>query len=191
MKTLLNKQLNRRGMAIAVVLSLAVVIIIFGTAYIKTYTASTPVSKLQLDRVQADFFAKGIQNIAMLKIKKYPSFFLRSYKQFIYANRAAAEGLPPLSAEQSEPPCPFLSFMEYDSATQSNVGSVFCCKLDNDFIAPLSVASYSTSIALLSSKDFASSTLEISVSVQLKDKNGKGKAVNTYKISAAASKIQI
>ena len=95
---------NRRAMAILVVICLSTVILVLGTVYMKTYTDSAPVSKLQLDRVQADFFAKGIQNIALLKIKKYPDFFIRSYRQHIYQKRVLTEGLPDLKPEQKTLP---------------------------------------------------------------------------------------
>lgn len=175
---------NRRAMAILVVICLSTVILILGTVYMKTYTDSAPVSKLQLDRVQADFFAKGIQNIALLKIKKYPDFFIRSYRQHIYQKRVLTEGLPDLKPEQKTLPTPFESFMEKNPMSGDYEGVLNNID-DNDFVSPLEIATYSTDISILSSQDFTKDFLELSVHVQMKGK----KTINTYKTSVAASKV--
>ncbi|MDD3001676.1 MAG: hypothetical protein PHF29_07970 [Candidatus Riflebacteria bacterium] len=175
---------KRRAMAILVVICLSTVILMLGMVYMKTYTDSAPASKLQLDRVQADFLAKGIQNIALLKIKKYPDFFIRSYRQHIYQKRVLTEGLPDLKPEQKTLPTPFELFMGRNPMSGDYDG-VLNNLDDNDFFSPVEVASYSTDIAILSSQDFTKDFFEVTVHVQLKGK----KAINTYKTSVAASKV--
>lgn len=151
MKTL---KIKKRGIAIVIVLCLAGVILMLGTVYIKSYTNTAPASSLQLDRIQADFFAKGIQNIALFKIKKYPDFFIRSYRKYI----TGSDGEP------------FNKFLGTSNSILQNYNN-------NDFREPLEIATYSTSIKLINSKDFQSEAMEIVVKIKL----GKDKAENTYK----------
>ena len=153
MKSIKNK---KSGMAIVIVLCFSAIILVLGTVYVKSYTATSPVSKLQLDRIQADFLAKGIQNIALFKIKKYPDFFVRSYRY--YASNAPGSNVP------------YNNFL-------GNSGGILQNQYTSDFIEPISVATYSTGIRLINSKDFQSEAMEIVVNVKLKDKG----AVNTYK----------
>ncbi len=167
---------NNRGMALVIVLGIAGIILILGTVYSRMYTDSNPAARLQLDRIQADFLAKGIQNIAIYKIKKYPDFFIRSYRQYVYKQRTSSDSsLPKLDSDQATSPLPY----EYFIGKTSNGGAQGILNGDyiNDFIEPLNGASYTTDIYLINSKDFNSEAVEIKVAVQLKDK----KAINTYK----------
>ena len=138
---------KKRGIAIVIVLCLAAVILMLGTIYIKSYTDTTPASSLQLDRIQADFFAKGIQNIALFKIKKYPDFFIRSYR---YKTSVASDGRD-LSG-------PFNNFLGTSNSILQNYNN-------KDFKEPLEIEDYSTSIVLINSKDFQSEAMEIVVRV--------------------------
>lgn len=172
----MNKTKNNRGMALVVVLCISGIILILGTVYSKLYTDSTPVSKLQLDRIQADFLAKGIQNIALYKIKKYPDFFLRSFRQEIHRKRSSIDSsLPQLDEYQKNSPTPF----EYFVGKGPNGGNegILNSEYTKEFIEPLDYASYTTDITLINSKDFNSEAVEIKVAVQM----GEKKAVNLYK----------
>ncbi len=175
---------NKKGMAIIVVLCLSMVILMLGTVYMKSYTDSTPVAKLQIDRIQADFFARGIQNIALLKIKKYPDFFIRAYRQEMYKKRVLTEGLPDLSSEQKMVPSPFESFLGLNPSSGSCSG-VLNNWNNSSFLEPLDIASYSTNILVLSSKDFTQDILEIDVGVQLKDKTN----IYNFKTSVATARV--
>ena len=150
-------KIKKRGMAIVIVLCLSSIIFILGTIYVKAYKDTTPVSRLQLDRIQADFFAKGIQNIALFKIKKYPDFFIRSYRY------RSSGSTPELSI-------PYNNFLGNSSGILQN-------DYIGDFMEPLEIATYSTGIKLINSKDFQSEAIEIVVNVKFKDKD----AINTYK----------
>jgi hypothetical protein len=175
---------NKKGMAILVVMCLSMVILMLGMAYLKSYTDTAPVAKLQIDRVQADFFARGIQNIALLKIKKYPDFFVRSYRQEMYRKRVITEGLPDLADEQKTLPTPFEAFMGRDPMS-GDYGGVLNNWDNATFVAPLEISSYTTEIAILSSKDFTQDLLEIMVHVQLRNKPN----INTFKTSVATARV--
>jgi hypothetical protein len=179
-----NNKNKRSGMAILVVLCLSMVILMLGMAYMKSYTDSNPVTKLQLDRIQSDFFARGIQNIALFKIKKYPDFFIRSYRQEMYRRRVVTEGLPNLDPDQIYLPTPFESFMGRDPMS-GDYGGVLNNWNNSSFASPLNIATYSTEISILSSKDFTQDLLEIRVSVQMQDKPN----INTFKTSIATARV--
>ena len=175
-KNMNNKLINKskKGMAIVIVLCLSAVIMILGTAYIRSYKESAPASKLQLDRIQADFFAKGIQNIAILKIKEYPDFFIRYYKQLVHYERGASigEGRRQLDNKQ-------IKKMGYDSGLRLKYftnGILMNSDLPANFKSPLELDNYQTEIRLINSKDFDSEAIEITVQVLL-----KGKKANLYK----------
>ena len=78
---LIRLKRKRAGMALFVTASISVVLLVAGLAFLKSFSDSTPTSKAQLDRIQADFFARGIQNLALLKIKLYPDYFVRERRE--------------------------------------------------------------------------------------------------------------
>lgn len=165
------KRNNKNGMAIVVVLCLSAIILILGSVYVKHYSNTAPAAKLQYDRIQADFLAKGIQNIALYKIKKFPDFFIRSYRQHIYWKRTAKEpALPKLDANQTRTPMPFDAFL-------GNKGGILQGEYSADFIQPLGKPIYTTDIALISSKDFQTESIEISVDLKL----DASRPANNYK----------
>ena len=146
-----------------------------GTIYVKHYSQTAPEAKLQYDRIQADFLAKGIQNIALFKIKKYPDFFIRSYRQYVYWKRTQTEsGLPKLDAEQATLPMPYEYFLGNGSGLKEGI---LMGDYTTDFIEPLKNPIYATDISLISSKDFQTESIQISVDLQL-DEN---RPVNNYK----------
>ncbi|HNV71812.1 MAG TPA: hypothetical protein PKO06_19060 [Candidatus Ozemobacteraceae bacterium] len=83
-----HQQLRKRGTALVIVLVFATVLLTFGLFYLRTVSQSVPINPLQLRRIQADFLAEGLANIAMLKYQELPSMFHYSY----IAGRIATNG---------------------------------------------------------------------------------------------------
>lgn len=173
-------------MAIMVVLSIASILLLLGVTYLKSFSQSTFSGKLQLDQIQADFFAKGIQNIALFKIKRYPDFFLRAYRYKVYHDRIAAGDTSlgaPLAAAPVPPP--FAKFTGvYPGHTRDLLNNI-PDDIDNltKFTEPLKIATYSTSFSLLSADDFNRGFIEITVNLQLDGKD----LISTYRMSLDAS----
>ena len=169
------KRNSKNGMAIVIVLCIAAIILALGSVYTKIYINTAPAAKLQYDRIQADFLAKGIQNIALYKIKKYPDFFIRSYRQYIYWQRTKTDSsLPKLDAKQTQLPMPYESFLGKGSGFKEGI---LMGDYTSDFIEPLEKPVYTTDIKLLSSKDFQTESIEISVDLKSKD----NRPFNNYK----------
>lgn len=161
------KRNSKNGMAIVTVLCIAAIILILGTIYVKIFSNTAPAAKLQYDRIQADFLAKGIQNIALYKVKKYPDFFIRSYRQYIYWQRTKTDSsLPKLDAQQSQLPMPYEVFLGNGSGVKEGI---LMGNYTADFIEPLGKPQYTTDISLLSSKDFQTESIQISVDLKLSD----------------------
>lgn len=181
-KTMKNNRKN--GMAIVTVLCIAAIILILGTIYVKIFQNTAPAAKLQYDRIQADFLAKGIQNIAIYKIKKYPDFFLRSYRQYIYWKRTQTDSsLPKLDAQQTQLPMPYEVFLGKGSGVKEGI---LMGEYSNDFIEPLGKPDYTTDITLLSSKDFQTESIEINVDLKL----SSDRAMNNYKVIVSGDIIK-
>ncbi len=173
-------------MAIMVVLSIASILLLLGVAYLKSFSQATVTGKLQLDQIQADFFAKGIQNIALFKIKRYPDFFLRAYRHMIYHKRVAAGDTTieaPLAPAPN--PSPFEKFTGIYTGHGQDILNNLPDGIDTatGFTEPLQVATWSTQFSLLSADDFNRGFIEIVVNLQLEGKN----TVGTYRISLDAS----
>ena len=180
---------QRSGMAIMIVLAFCSMILILGISYLKSFSNSTASSKLQLEQVQADFFAKGIQNIALLKVKKYPDFFLRSFRHKVYHERLAkGETLPPPIAPEPNPK-PFDKFTGRYAGHSRDLLNHIPSSIDQTikFTAPLKLATYSTQFSLLSANDFKRGFIEIKVDLQLQGKN----LVRSYRVSVDASHTAI
>ena len=177
---------NRAGMAIMVVLSIASILLLLGATYLKSFSQATVTSKLQLDQIQADFFARGIQNIALFKIKRYPDFFLRAYRHMIYHRRVSA-GETGLGAPLVPAPDP-LPFVKFTGAYPGNPRDILnhipdITNNQDKFTEPLRIATYSTRFSLLSADDFKRGFIEIVVNLQLEGKD----VVGTYRMSLDAS----
>ncbi len=84
----LRHDLRKHGTALVIVLVFATVLLTFGLYYLRTVSQSVPINPLQLRRIQADFLAEGIANIAMLKYQELPSMFHYAY----IAGRVATAG---------------------------------------------------------------------------------------------------
>ncbi|NCB38187.1 MAG: hypothetical protein EOM80_05395 [Erysipelotrichia bacterium] len=184
-KTELCKK-TRTGMALVLVLAISTVLLILGVSYLKTFSNSTQVGKLQLDQVQSEFFARGIQNIALFKIKRYPDFFLRSYRYHVYQARVnAGDDTVPAPIAAFPNPAPFAKFVGiYPGNTRDLLQHI--PDADNTewgFTEPLRIATYSTSFSLRSADDFKRGFIEITVYLQLDGRN----LINKYQISIDAS----
>ncbi len=151
----INKR-QKKGMAIVIVLLFSSILLAYGSIMMRQHQDAAPVSKVQLDRIQADFFAKGIQNIALFKIKKFPDFFLRSYRKYALGVRNNNTAFK----------TPFTSNFMIDDIF-GRAGSKYW--------TPLKLDHYNVEIRLLNSEDFNNETIEVSVEVQF-----PGKAVNKY-----------
>ncbi len=177
---------NRAGMAIMVVLSIASILLLLGVTYLKSFSQATVTSKLQLDQIQAEFFARGIQNIALFKVKRYPDFFLRAYRHMVYHRRIAAgeTGLGAPIVPATNP----LPFAKFTGAYPGNPRDILNHIPDADdsrdkFTEPLRIATYSTQFSLLSADDFKRGFIEIVVNLRLEGKD----LVGTYRMSLDAS----
>jgi len=177
---------SRAGMSIMVVLSIASILLLLGVTYLKSFSQATVTSKLQLDQIQADFFARGIQNIALFKIKRYPDFFLRSYRHMVYHRRVSAGetglGAPIVTAPN---PLPFVKFTGVYPGNPRDILNHIPDSIDSQykFTEPLRIATYSTQFSLLSADDFKRGFIEITVNLQLEGKD----VVGTYRMSLDAS----
>ena len=69
----------KRGTAIVIVLVFATALLTFGLFYLRVISQGTTLNPLQLRKIQADFLAEGVANIAMLKYQELPSDFYSSY----------------------------------------------------------------------------------------------------------------
>ena len=73
-------QNNRKGIAIVIVLALSSFLLILGLAYVKNVTTISTTNPKRLKQIQSDFFAQGIQKIALLKFKALPADFYHAYR---------------------------------------------------------------------------------------------------------------
>ena len=153
-------------MAIVIVLCFSAILVAYGTIMMSQHKDSAPVSKMQLERIQADFFAKGMQNIALFKIKQLPDFFLKSYRQYAWGQRKDIPENQKLTTEQVSKQA-FINYFMNDE--------IFGAAKDK-FWSPLKLDYYSTEIKLLNAEDFKNETIEISVEVKFPGK----KAFNKY-----------
>jgi len=173
---------RRNGMALIIVLVFSSVLLVLGIVYLRSFSQTTQLSRMQIDHLQAEFFARGIQNIALFKIKRFPDFFLRSYRYHVYKKRRDAGDLtvePPL--RPFETPTPFERF----TGRPNDVLHHLAAGDDTawQFTTPLNIATWSTSFNLRSSEDFNRAYIEIDVHVQM-----QGNAnVSHYRLSLDAS----
>ena len=182
MKRLLPDNSRRNGMALIIVLAFSAILLVLGTVYLRTFTQAAHVSKIQIDNIQAEFFARGIQNIALYKVKRFPDFYLRAYRYQAY-NRRVGAGDPDVSQpiRPFEKPSPFERFTGAAGDILQNLN-------DGDdtawqFTAPLRIATWSTTFNLRSSEDFNRAYIEIDVYVQMEGRDN----VAQFRMSLDAS----
>ena len=168
------KKQSRTGMALVVVLGFTAVLLILGSSYLKNFTQGKSISVKQLSQIQMDFFAQGIQRIAMLKFKKFTPQFYRAYRY-----QLAKDGGVALTNNYS--PTPLAKFHG------TGVRNVLQNINDPDFMSPLNVSSYSTEFKMSKIDEFNRDVLEIYVWVS---PVGDPK-VYSYKTSFEASRTAI
>ncbi len=157
---------RNKGMAIVIVLCFSAILVAYGTIMMSQHKDSAPVSKMQLERIQADFFAKGIQNIVLFKIKQLPDFFLKSYRQYAWGQRKDLPEAQKLTTEQVSKQA-FINYFMNDE--------IFGAAKEK-FWSPLKLDYYSAELKLLNAEDFKNETIEVSVEVKFPGK----KAFNKY-----------
>ena len=138
----------RSGMAIIVVLVFATALLVLGSSYIKTLSSTTPVNPILLERMQADFFAQGIAQIALLKFRKFPADF---YHAFLYDR--AGQGSAQLKAFCGASDTPLQDYKPGGTSIAD----------------PVPVTVYSTQYLMSSFKGYNRDTLAIMVNVKVKN----------------------
>lgn len=144
---------SRHGMALVVVLAFSSVLLILGSAYLKTFRQGTTVSQKQLEQIQSEYFAQGIQRIAMLKFKRFSPHFYRAYRYQMAKERGET-----LTNNYSPTP------LEYFHGIGANV---LQNSTDSAFKAPLNIESYSTRFTMVKINEFNRDVLQITVNVKL------------------------
>ncbi|OGK07371.1 MAG: hypothetical protein A2W80_02185 [Candidatus Riflebacteria bacterium GWC2_50_8] len=180
---------RRNGMALVIVLAFSSILLVLGVVYLRTFSQSTHISGLQLDQIQAEFFARGMQNIATFKIKRFPDFFLRAYRYHVYQNRVNAgdtDVSPPSNPFPN--PSPFQKFTgAYPGRTNDLLQHMHPTEDSTlGFSTPLKVATWSTSFNLRSAEDFNRAFIEIDVYVQMEGRD----LVSQYRMSLDASQTR-
>ncbi|PKL49917.1 MAG: hypothetical protein CVV42_04465 [Candidatus Riflebacteria bacterium HGW-Riflebacteria-2] len=185
-KLTVSNNARRNGMALVIVLAFSSVLLVLGVVYLRSFSQTTQISRMQIDHLQAEFFARGIQNIALFKIKRFPDFFLRSYRYHIYKKRRdAGDPLVEPPIRPFEAPTPFEKFTGVHAGRPNDILHHLAAGDDADwqFTAPLNIATWSTSFNLRSSEDFNRAYIEIDVHVQMQGNDN----VAHYRMSLDAS----
>lgn len=158
----MEQRRSRRGMALVVVLVLSLALLVLGGAYMKTVSQTTVVNPLQLKKLQADFLAQGISEIALLKFKKFPADFYHAY----VANLCG----PPAST------APYIVFREQGSGPTANTPLRNLQYNGKSIGDPIKVLDYTVDYRMISYKGYDKDGLQINVSVTL---DGEGLASAT------------
>lgn len=157
-------------MALVIVLGFSAVLLILGSTYLGSFKQGRGVTEKQIDQIQMEYFAQGIQRIALWKFKKFSPHFYRAYKYQMAKNRGAV-----LTNNYS--PTPMEKFHgQGDNVLQHSSVA--------DFKSPLTIASYSTLYLMNKCDEFNKDLIQIRVYVQLKT----GGPVSAYSSSFDASR---
>lgn len=151
MKNARRRSESRTGMAIVIVLVFAFTLLVLGSAYLKTFTMSKPVNPKMLERLQADCFAQGISQIAMLKFKRFPADF---YHAYIHQRAGLTNYNPtPMTHFHGAADTPLQDYRPGGTSIAD----------------PVPVATYSTRYNMISYKGYSRDALEINISVTVGD----------------------
>ncbi len=173
---------RRNGMALVIVLAFSAILLVLGTVYLRTFSQTTHVSRIQIENIQAEFFARGLQNIALYKVKRFPDYFLRSYRYYAYKKRVDAgdpDVSPPIRSFENPSPFEMFSGRDGDILQHLNSGDDTAWQ----FTAPLQIATWSTTFNLRSSEDFNRAFIEIDVYIRMEGRDNVGH----YRMSLDAS----
>lgn len=144
---------SRQGMALIIVLVFSLALLVLGTSYMNTISKTTVVNPIQLRRLQADFLAQGIAEIALLKFKKFPADFYHSYVAHITGAPAETE--------------PYVVFCEQGTGPDANT-PLRNLQYDGQSLgAPVNLLDYTTDYRMLSYKGYDNDGLQITVAVVL------------------------
>lgn len=156
-------------MALVIVLVILMFLLILGSSYIQSISQIKHFNPKALEQLQSDFFAQGVNRIALLKFKKYPADY---YHAFFYEieRKKGTSGLTAYS------PWPLTVF-------NGESGTVTCN--NSTFKSPLKIASYSVNYAMISHKPYANDGIEVTVFVQV------GTHTRNYKTTVDASRTRI
>lgn len=157
-------------MALVVVLAFSTVLLILGSAYLNSFKQGRGTTERQLDQIQMEYFAQGIQRIALMKFKKHSPAFYRAYRYQMAKDRGE-------SLTNNYSPTPLEKFHGQGHNVLQHSSS-------EDFKSPLKIASYSTVYTMSKSDEFNRDLLQITVYVQL---TATG-PVSVYRASFEASR---
>lgn len=144
----------RSGMALVVVLAFSAVFLILASSYLRTFTHGKAISTKQLSQIQMEFFAQGIQRIAIFKFRKFSSQFYRAYRY-----QLAKDGVPPVTLTYNYSPTPMEKYHGIGANVLQSSG-------DLDFMRPLDYESYSTRYSMSKIAEFNRDVLEVTVTVK-------------------------
>ena len=146
---------NRRGIALVLVLSLSLFMLILGMSYMRSVSQVSTSNPKRLQHIQAEFFARGIQRLAVLKFKALPADFYHAYRYKIADEKSPRDpDLPNFN------PSPYDVFLgDEDSILQDKDG----------FGDPVPIEGYNTRYVVNSSSKFDHDMIDIVVNVQMED----------------------
>lgn len=161
-----------RGMALVIVLAIAMALLVMGTSYLNTFSQSRPVNVKLLEKVQADLLATGLQKIALLKFKRFPEdFYHACFFQFAWDNPARRPTLTNYN------PLP-LAVFQGDPILNNGIQGL---------LAPLSVFNYATTYRLLSHRAYTRDSVEIGITLQMTATS----SVHTYLLKVDAARVYV
>ena len=154
----------RTGMALVIVLVFMMSLMILGSSYIKSVSNITKVNPNRIRQVQGEFFAHGLQKIAIMKFKNLPSDFYHAYIHDVAYNNDP-------TGMQAYDPTPIEVFHGHDNP-DATVLQKWNSTDPNTLLAGTNVeiASYSTNFRLTSQNQYNRDVLEITVSVDIDGK---------------------
>lgn len=146
--------IRKKGMAIVIVLSLSTFLLVLGLSYLKSVSQVSKTNPHRLTQVQSDFFAQGIQKLAVLKFKALPADFYHAYRY-----KVEDEKVPRNPALPKLLPAPFEDFTGADKTILQGMPEMF---------SPLPILDYKTTYVVNSSKKFDRDMIDITVAVDFK-----------------------
>ena len=149
--------LQRKGMALVIVLTFSMVLMVLGSSYISSFSSYKHNNPKHLSKIQADFFAQGISKLALLKFKKFPADF---YHAFLYD---IASKINPTVVPKLVSPTP----LEVFHREKSNA----LLQDDAAMKTGIPIAYYDTTYSLTATKNYSCDAILISITVQMKDEN--------------------
>ena len=142
-------------MAIVIVLSLSMFLLVLGLSYLRSISQTSHTNPHRLKQVQAEFFARGIQRLGILKFKALPADFYHAYRYKVEDEKVPRNPVIPVFAFK-----PFSDFLGGDNSILQNLDGL------SD---PINIKKYETNYQVSSSKKFDHDMIEVDVKVELED----------------------